>query len=149
MSQQDVEIWRANLEAMLAQLAAGSTPEGTIATMAEIWDPEVEFDATDGAVLDINGVYRGADEARQFWHEWFSAWETVSFDYELVDAGERVVMLVDMQMRGRSTGIEVPSGKFAWVSRFRNGLVVHVKLYMSQSEALETSRSAGQSKPGG
>jgi hypothetical protein len=33
-----------------------------------------------------------------------------SFDYELLDAGERVVMLVYMQIRGRSTGIEVPFG---------------------------------------
>ena len=49
----------------------------------------------------------------------------------------RVVMLVDMRMRGRSTGIEVPFGKFAWISTFRDGLAVHVKLYMSQSEALE------------
>lgn len=48
-------------------------------------------------------------------------------------------MLVDMEMRGRSTGIEVPSGKFAWVSRFRDGLLVHAKLYMSQSETLEAS----------
>ena len=137
MSQEDVDIWRANVEALLVQLAAGSSPEGTISTLAEIWDPQVELDASDANALDLNTVYRGADEARQFWHEWFSAWETLSFDYELVDAGERVVMLVDMQMRGRSTGIEVPFGKFAWVSTFRDGLVVNVKLYMSQSEALE------------
>jgi SnoaL-like domain len=139
MSQDDLEVWRANVEAMLAQLAAGSIPEATISTMAEIWHPQVELDATDATALDINGVYRGPDEARQFWQEWFSAWETLSFDYELVDAGERVVMLVDMQMRGRSTGIEVPFGKFAWVGTFRDGLIVHVKLYMSQSEALEAS----------
>jgi hypothetical protein len=48
-------------------------------------------------------------------------------------------MLVDMQMRGRSTGIEVPFGKFARVSTFKEGLVAHVKLYMSQSEALEAA----------
>jgi ketosteroid isomerase-like protein len=137
MSQQDVEIWRANVDALVAQLAAGSPPEGTISTLAEIWDPQVELDATDATAPDIDRVYRGADDVRQFWEEWFSAWETLSFDYELIDAGERVVMLVDMQMRGRSTGIEVPFGKFAWVSRFRDGLVVHVKLYMSQPEALE------------
>ena len=142
MSQQNVEIWRANTDALIAQLAAGSTPEGTISTLAEIWDPQVELDATDGTVLDLNRVFRGADEVRHFWQEWFSAWETLSFDYELVDAGERVVMLVDMQMRGRSTGIEVPFGQFAWVSTFRDGLVVHVKLYMSQSEAIEACRPA-------
>ena len=55
----------------------------------------------------------------------------------LVDAGERVVFLLDLRMRGRSTGMEVPLGKHAWVSTFRHGLIVHQKLYMSQSEALE------------
>ena len=139
MSRKNVEIWRANLEALLTQFAAGTEPEATISTFAEIWDPEIELDATDATALDLNEVYLGADAARQFWQEWLSAWETLSFDYELVDAGERVVMLVDMRMRGRSTGIEVPFGKFAWVATFRDGLAVHVKLYMSQSEALHAA----------
>ena len=136
MSQENVEIWRANLDVLLTQFAAGTDPEASISTLAEIWDPEVELDATDANALDLDGVYLGADAARQFWQEWLSAWETLSFEYELVDAGERVVMLVDMRMRGRFTGIEVPLGKFAWVATFRGGLVVHVKLYMTQSEAL-------------
>ena len=45
-------------------------------------------------------------------------------------------MLFDMRMRGRSTGIEMPFGKVAWVFTYRDRLV-HQKLYMSQSEALE------------
>ena len=139
MSRENVEIWRANVDAILAQLGAGADPEATISTFAEIWDPKVELDATDATALDLNRVYRGAGEGRQFWQEWFSAWETLSFEYELVDAGERVVMLVDMRMRGRSTGIEVPFGKFAWVGTFRDGLMVHVKLYMDQSRALEAA----------
>jgi hypothetical protein len=139
MSHENVAIWRANLEGQLAEFTAGTSPEGTISKMAEIWDPEIELDASDGPVLDLNGVYRGADAVRQFRQDWFSAWETVEYDYELVDAGERVVMLLDLQMRGRSTGIETSFGRFAWVSTFRDGLVVHVKLYMSQSEALEAS----------
>jgi hypothetical protein len=61
------------------------------------------------------------------------------FDYELLDAGERVVMLLNLRMRGRATGIEMPFGEFAWVSTFRHGLVVRVKLYMSQAEALEAA----------
>jgi hypothetical protein len=42
-----------------------------------------------------------------------------------------------MQMRGRAMGIQVPFGKFACVGVFRDGLLVHVKLHMSQSKALE------------
>jgi hypothetical protein len=31
----------------------------------------------------------------------------------------------------------MPFGKVAWVYAFREGLIVHMKLYMSQAEALE------------
>jgi hypothetical protein len=65
----------------------------------------------------------------------FEAWNAGNM--ELVDAGDRVVQLLDLRMRGRSTGIEVALGKHAWVTTFRHGLVVHTQLYMSQSEALE------------
>ena len=140
MSQENVEIWRANVERQLAAMAAGEDPEATIADMAEIWDPHVELDSTDGPVLDISQVYRGSEACQQFWREWFSAWETQVFDYELLDAGDRVVMLLELMMRGRTTGIETTFGKFAWVTTFKDGLIVHVKLYMDQAEAL---RAAG------
>jgi hypothetical protein len=142
MSHEDVEIWRANIEGQLAELTAGTNPEATISMMAKIWDPEIELDATEAPAVDLNRVHRGADAVRQFWQEWFSAWETFEFDYELIDAAERVVMLLELHMRGRSTGIETRFGPFAWVSTFRDGVMVHVKLYMSQSEAL---RAAGLS----
>ena len=48
---------------------------------------------------------------RRFWREWLAAWETVQFEYQLVDAGDSVVALVDQWMRGRSTGIEMPLGE--------------------------------------
>ena len=139
MSPENVEIWRANIDSQLTELAAGTSPEATIPKMAEIWDPAIELDASEAPVLDAHGVYRGAAAVRQFWQEWFSAWETLEYDYELVDAGDRVVMLLDLRMRGRATGIEMPFGKVAWVSTFRDGLVVNVKLYMSQSDALEAA----------
>ena len=135
----NVGIWRANLEGLRTALAAGTSPDDTISRLAEIWDPEIELDATEAPVLDVNRVHCGADAVRRFWQEWFAAWETIQFDYELVDAAERVVMLTDLHMRGRSTGIEVPFGEFAWVSTFKDGLIVHIRLYMSQSEALEAT----------
>jgi hypothetical protein len=46
-------------------------------------------------------------------------------------------MLLDPRMRGRSTGIDVPFGKIAWVLTYRSGLVIRQKLYMDQSEALK------------
>jgi ketosteroid isomerase-like protein len=130
MSQENVELLRVAHEAFLA----GKSEFG-----AELLDPEIEWDASETPALDLSGVYRGIEAVQQFWREWLTAWETVQFEYELVDAGDRVVALIDQRMRGRSTGIEVPFGKYAHVYTFRNGLIVHWKGYMSQSEALEAA----------
>jgi ketosteroid isomerase-like protein len=137
LSLENVEIWRANIEGQLAALAAGTSPGATIPQMAEIWDPEIELDASEFPPLDISGVHRGADAVRQWWREWYAAWDTLRFEYQLVDAGDQVVALLDLRLRGRSTGIEFPPAKGAWVFTFRDGLVVHMKLYISQAEALE------------
>jgi ketosteroid isomerase-like protein len=91
-------------------------------------------------MLDMSGVYHGVEGVRQYWRQWYAAWEVVArFDYRLVDAGDRVVALFEGQrMRGRSTGMEVPVPSYATVMRFRDGRIVHWKLYMNQSEALKT-----------
>ena len=73
------------------------------------------------------------------WREWLSAWVAVLFDYELIDAGDKVVVLIDQHMRGRSTGIDMPFGKYAQVYTLRDGLIVHWKVYMHQSDALEAA----------
>ena len=86
----------------------------------------------------------GPEGVREFWRSWLQAWETVEFEYELVEAGDRVVALIDQHMRGRSTGIDVPLGKYAQLYTFRDGLIVHWKLYESQAEALQ---AAGVSIP--
>src|SRR2546428_11301466 len=126
MSRENVERMRVAHEAFLA----GKSEFG-----AELLDPGIEWDSSESPVPDIRGVYRGIEGVRQFWREWLAAWETVQFEYELLDAGDRVVALIDQRMRGHSTGIELPFGKYAAVYTFRDGLIVHYTFYMSQSEA--------------
>jgi ketosteroid isomerase-like protein len=140
MSQENVEIARGIYEAFIAG-ASEFDSEGTLTRMAgeEFWDPDIEWDARGSPLPDIGGTYRGIERVRQFWRDWLAAWETVEFEYELVDAGDRVVALIDQRMRGRSTGIEVPFGKYAHVVTFRNGLLVHWRAYASQSKALEAA----------
>ena len=136
MSAENVEIVRRVTEAFGAGTSE-SDREDMLTKIAELWDPEIEMDVSEVPVLDISGVYRGADAVRQVWREWLAAWENTPFDYELVDAGDRVVQLLDLQVRGRSTGIDMPFGKFAFVYTVRDGLIVHQKLHMGQSEALK------------
>ena len=137
MSQENVELWRTSIEEFRAGTSE-SDREATLTKMAELQDPEIEWDASEAsATPDIGGVYRGKEAVRQWWREWLAAWELVQFEYELIDGGDHVVALIDQRMRGRSTGIEVPMGKYAQVATFRDGLMVRWKLYLSQSEALE------------
>src|SRR6185503_4701958 len=136
MSQENVERLRATIEVFLAGTSEPDR-EAMLTRVTELYDPDMELDSSEGSVLDVSGVYRGTAAVKQFWREWLAAWETNEFEYELVAAGDRIVQLFDMRMRGRSTGIEMPFGKVAWVYTFRDGLIVHMKLYMSQAEALE------------
>jgi ketosteroid isomerase-like protein len=128
MSQANVERVRGAFEVFLA-----GKPEFGVG----LAHPDIEWDASESPVLDNSGVYRGVEGVQQFWRQWLAAWETVQFDYELVDSGDHVVALIDQRMRGRSTGIEVPFGKYAQVYTFKDGLIVHWKFFMSQSDALE------------
>jgi len=136
MSQENVEIWRGVVEDFLVGESEASW-EAWLARARDVLDPEIEWDATEAPMPDIADVYHGQDEVLRWWHEWLSAWETMSFEYELVEAGDHVVMLLNQRMRGRSTGIEVPMGTYAHIATFRNGLVVHWKFYGSQTKALE------------
>ena len=136
MSRENVEIVRALIEVFLSGTSE-SDREDTLSKSAEGWDPAIELDASDSPVLDINGVYRGRAAVQEFWREWLAAWETIRFDYHLIDAGDRIVQLFNLRMRGRSTGIELPFGNLAWLYKLKDGLVVYQKLYMSHSEALE------------
>jgi len=118
-----VELWRASIEDFRAGKSELDT-EGTLTKIAgeELWDPKIEWDASEAPMPDISGVYRGREAVRQFWREWLAAWEILQFEYELVDAGDRVVaLIIDQRMRGRSTGIEVPLGKHALVTTSGTG----------------------------
>ena len=121
MSQENVEIARAVMEDFIA----GKThfdADGTVTKMAgeERWHPDIELDVSEAVVPEMRGVFRGKDAVRRWWGEWLGAWETVEFEYELLDAGDRVVALIDQRMRGRSTGIEVSRGKYAQVASYRD-----------------------------
>ena len=140
MSQENVEI----ATRILTHFRVGDfelDAEGLLAKVADeaLLDPEIEWDASEVPVLDISGVYHGIEGVRQYWRQWFAAWEIVGpFDYQLVDAGDRVVVLFDNQrMRGRSTGIEVAVVPYATVWTFRDGRIVNWRFYMSQANALK------------
>jgi ketosteroid isomerase-like protein len=138
MSQENVELARGALE----EFIAGKTEfdkEGMLTKLPgeNHWDPEIEWDASEATMPDLLGVYRGKAAVRQWWRQWLAAWETLQVEYELVEAGYRVIGLFHQRMRGHYTGIDVASGKYAMVFTFRDGLIVQAKFYRRRSEAFE------------
>ena len=143
MSQRNVEIVRLLFETFRAALETdGADAVITLLDLAPL-DAEVEWDPSEVAetfgVPDIDQVYVGVEGGKAFWREWLSAWETVTVDYELLDAGEHVVALLAQRMKGRSTGIDVQLGRYAQVFTFRNGLLTRWKCYGRPAEALEAA----------
>ena len=138
VSQENVEIYRRLCEDFLAASRSHDW-EPWLAKTRELLDPEVVWDASASPIPDLRGVHRGPEAVVSWWREWLSAWETSEFDYELVDAGERVVLLLNQKMKGRSTGIEVSLGEYAHVVTLRDGRIVHWTSYADQEDALEAA----------
>jgi len=139
MSQENVDRWREVIEGFFAASSGSSWEQWLETVAADFIDPAIEWDASEFPVPDVAGTYRGSEAVIEWWRQWLAAWQTVEFSYELVDAGDRVVLLLDQRMRGRSTGIEVSLGEYAHVGTFRNGRMVHWEVHRSRSAALEAA----------
>jgi ketosteroid isomerase-like protein len=136
MSQENVEIVREVIEA-----ADRRDAEAAFAHYA----PEIEWDAYEvGAGVPVppglGRVARGHDELRAWLSEWLNAWESAEYEQEgLIDAGDKVVQLLRMRVRGRGSGIELEYGPYAQLWTLRDGMIVRMKLFADQAEALEAA----------
>jgi ketosteroid isomerase-like protein len=118
MSQENVEIVR-------TFLALDVDEALTYADPSIVWNP-IEASPT-----------QGHDAVRADVASWKSAWD----DYELtpeefVDRGDRVVVTVRLQARGRGSGVAVDA-RFYDVYTLRDGKIVRMDQFADRSEALE------------
>ena len=106
-----------------------------------LYDPHVEWDtarlASEG--ISATGLYRGHAGIREFFRQWYEAWDDSQFDLEeLIDAGEEVVSVVTRRGRGRASGVQVQApGAVVWT--IRGGKVDRVVLFPTRDEALEAA----------
>jgi len=57
---------------------------------------------------------------------------------ELVDLGDRIVLLADLPTTGTASGVPV-TGKIATVSTLERGRVIGVDMYLDHADALEAA----------
>jgi ketosteroid isomerase-like protein len=128
MSQENVEA----LKKLWQELMAGDLA----AIDLSLVDPDVVYE--DDLLPDHSGEsYHGHEGLRRAWAQFLEPWETFENDMEWTrDAGNEVVSCHRVRARGKGSGI---AGElhYAYVFRFREGKIVHVKSYGEPSEALE------------
>ena len=125
MSQQNVEIvWRC--------LAARD--RGDYSTASELFDRDVVVDLS---ARPDGRIYYGRAEAAKALRSWVELWDDYGYEPEdVLDAGEKVVVLFRETGRGRESGAAtVFLGATVWT--IQHGKVVHTKTYTDRSEALE------------
>ena len=84
-------------------------------------------------------IYPGPEGANQFIAEWADAWDDWELEVEdYIDAGERVVVIVNQRGRSKATGIPVDM-RFAQVWSLRDGQAIRMQMYASAEEALEAA----------
>jgi len=113
------------------RLKEGTLPIGPPMSKDIVWD------ASDIRLPDAgDGMFRGHGGVRRFWMAWLSAWDDVSFDFELYEAGDTVLAAIDQQNKGSEIAVPL---RYAQTWTFEAGEVVHWKLYMDQAAGFEAA----------
>jgi ketosteroid isomerase-like protein len=127
MSQQNVRVVREIYSAL---------SRGDFEAALEAGHPDAEHDWS-RSVGPYQGIYRGREEIRGFWVTFRDAVDELTFEVEdAIDAGEHVVALVRVRVRGRGSGVQVDArGPHVWT--LRDGKVIRFRLFQEKTEALE------------
>src|SRR2546423_15371259 len=109
MSQENVEIVRLMVEGFRSRdrSAEGGFGDRDQAALAEVVDPELEWDATRTPIEELRGTYHGVEAVAAWWRRWLEAWDTLDFEEsELIDAGDHVFLWIERQkMRGKGSSV--------------------------------------------
>ena len=123
MSQENVEIVRSIYRAV----------ERGDYSSSEWADPDIEFVAP-----HEERPLRGVEAMQRSWRDFLTAWKDFKAEpEEIIDAGEQVLVVEKVGVRGRGSGAPAEGLRSASLFTFRDGRVVRLVEYMDRAEALE------------
>jgi ketosteroid isomerase-like protein len=127
MSEENVEIVRRHMDAYLS---------GDFEAALRVYSPEVECDTT---VRPEGSVYRGREGVIEAFRVWRGTWEGWKGEIEeIIDGGDRVLMVLHESGRGKGSGVEVEQRTF-FVYTLRNDMIVHALVLVNEAQAFEAA----------
>jgi uncharacterized protein len=128
MSQENVKIVRR---------VTGAFSAGDMDTVFEWVAPEIEWDFSNAQTWVEEPVYRGYDGIMKFFAKWIGEWEDYRFEFEeVIDAGDKVVVVVRDEGRSKGVGIKLER-RHAEIWTIRDRRVVKIEPFDHKHQALE------------
>jgi uncharacterized protein len=127
MSEENLDLVRRAHEALRA---------GGVEALLEFIHPEFEGEAPPSLSVEPD-VYRGRAGIRRYFDSFYDAVDEVRFEpEEFIDAGDHVVIPMQIVVKGRGSGIETGL-RMTQVWTIREGMVVRIYPYVDKETALE------------
>jgi ketosteroid isomerase-like protein len=115
---------------------------GDLEVVLLAYHPDVEFQQPttfgDQGQLGFQSTYRGYEGFHTFQRDWLGDW--AEFRYrpgELIDLGDRFVVLMEMTARGEASGASVTESLAAIATFNEHGKIIREQRFFGHAEALE------------
>ena len=106
-----------------------------VTSALEHLDPAVVWEAIPDA--PDAGTYRGHAGVRRHMEDWLGDFDITLMDFEeVIDAGDRLVIMQCVRAKGKGSGIETDL-HYAVAYRFRGGKIIEIKEFRTKEEALQ------------
>jgi ketosteroid isomerase-like protein len=115
---------------------------GDIEAIILAFDPDAEFQAPPDhgqeGILGFRPSYRGHHGYREFDADWRGSWEALRVEpQELIDLGDRLLLLASMTARGRGSGVSISQNVAILQTVDSAGKIIREQRFFDHSEALK------------
>jgi ketosteroid isomerase-like protein len=140
MSRENVEIVRRSYEAYNAMGRTGSEFVDPEHIAPDLWARTApDFELHERRELPDARVYRGPEEAKQFWRKTQQLFAEIKWEpREFIDLGHAVVVVTRITALGRGSDVPVEMDETD-VFWFREGKLVRLQGFAAKAEALEAA----------
>ncbi len=139
MSQENVDLIRALIPPPDVDLALLFRDDILFQQASAALEPVIDPDIESVAAFRGDATYNGVEGFRKLWLDWLEPWASYHTRVDdLIDAGDRVAVLIRDRARRHDTDfeVEVMSGS---VWEIRQGRIIRVQFYRDRAATLEAA----------